>query len=88
MPIVSTNAVSKEISSMTFYSNDTLVVTLAVSSSDGVSTTESHTLQAAAVSELLDTAPAEGYTMRQAIIFKVYATLLALGLVHGEIAAG
>lgn len=88
MPIVTTVTVSKEISSLLFNANDTLAVTLNATSSDGAVTSAVHVLQADVVVPMLDSPPPAGYTMRQAIIAKVYLALLALGLVEGEITAG
>lgn len=87
MPIVSTNTVSKEIFSLTFRADDTLAVTLNATSSDGTVTAVVHVLQPDVVTPMLDSAPAPGYTMRQAIISKVYVALLDLALVQGEITA-
>lgn len=88
MPIVTTHTISKEISSLLFHSNDTLTVTLNATSSDGTVTTAVYILQPEVVASLLDSAPPVGYTMRQAIIAKVYIALLDLGLVQGEITTG
>ena len=88
MPIVSTNTVSKEIASLLFNANDTLVVTLTTTVSNGTNTTEAYTLEADVVRGLLDAPPLEGYTLRQSIIAKVYMALLALNLVQGQIQAG
>lgn len=88
MPIVSNTTVSREISSLQFNANDTLIVNLTATRSDGASTTESYTLQPDTVRAMLDVSPPDGYTMRQAIIAKVYIVLLELGLVTGDITTG
>lgn len=87
MPITSTSSVSKEISSLHFNSDDTLVVTLVVNSTGAPTTSESYTLQPVVVAALLDAPPPVGYTLRQAVISKVYTALIDAGFVVGEITA-
>lgn len=87
MPIVSTVAVSKEISSLKFNRDDTLEVTLIATEDSGQTMQETHILSPAVVSSLLDVLPPEGHTVRQAIISAIYTTLVFSGAVVGDIQA-
>ena len=87
MPIVSSVEISKEISSIKFNRDDTLEVILTISEDGVLATQETHTLPAVIVSDLLDSMPPVGYTVRQAVISAIYSTLIASGAVAGEIQA-
>ena len=85
MPIVATQAVSKEIKSLLFANDGSLNVVLTRFDDDVAVGEEAYRINAEQASELLDVETVPGLTIRQQIVASVYQFLIVSGTVKGVI---
>lgn len=87
MPIVATQAVSREIKSLLFANDGSLNVVLTRFEDDVAVGEEAYRIDAEQASGLLDVETVPGITIRQQIIASVYQFLIASSMVKGTIQA-
>jgi hypothetical protein len=85
MPINENVVISREISSLTFNSDDTVQITLAISENDVVKGSESYIAPSSAVTPVLDAPTDQGQTIRTSLVIAVYTYLVSNGLVPGQV---
>ena len=90
MPVLANISVSREISTLTFNSDDTVVITMNVTENNGITGniltgTESYIAPAIAVQPILDAPSPAGYTVRDTLCAAVYNYLISNSLIPGAL---